>query len=237
MNYTPPKRRRLVLMRHGSVDYFLPNGQPVPDSTKVALNELGITQARAAGALMQQAQVRFDKVWTSGLPRTQQTARVVLDTMGHAEIPGDIIEALNEIRSGELSEVPPDQLEEQFLGPFRGCPAPSLQYLGGESVGDFTNRVLEGLQTILDDPNWEVGLLVAHGGANRAILGFALTGQAQMLGGLLQAPACINLLDVAPQTTDWIVRATNLNPTNWVMPKSRITTVEHMLLEYLRGQA
>jgi probable phosphoglycerate mutase len=67
-----PRRRRLYLMRHGSVDYFLPDGTPVPPDT-VALNAAGRMQADAAGTLFGQTGVRFDRVWASGLPRTVET--------------------------------------------------------------------------------------------------------------------------------------------------------------------
>jgi hypothetical protein len=40
-------------------------------------------------------------------------------------------------------------------------------------------------------------LAVLHGGVNRAILSHALTGERMFLGGFEQAPACINVLDVA----------------------------------------
>ena len=67
-------RRRLYLMRHGSVSYFTPAGQPVPADT-VPLNPQGILQARAAGQLFAANNIRFDRVITSGLPRTEQTAQ------------------------------------------------------------------------------------------------------------------------------------------------------------------
>ena len=66
---TPPKRRRIYLMRHGSVDYFDAEGRPVPPLT-VPLNRSGQRQADAAGAVFAQCGVRFDKVITSGLNRT-----------------------------------------------------------------------------------------------------------------------------------------------------------------------
>ena len=70
----PPTRRRLYLMRHGSVDYFKADGTPVPPHA-VPLNEAGRMQADAAGALFASAGVRFDRVLVSGLARTVETAR------------------------------------------------------------------------------------------------------------------------------------------------------------------
>ena len=42
------------------------------------------------------------------------------------------------------------------------------------------------------------GLAVLHGGVNRAILSYALTGEPRFFGGFEQAPGCINVLDVGP---------------------------------------
>ena len=61
-----PGRRRIYLMRHGSVTYFTTEGKPVPPDT-VTLNDLGIEQARAAGNLFAEHGVTFDRVITSGL--------------------------------------------------------------------------------------------------------------------------------------------------------------------------
>ena len=63
------KRRRIYLMRHGSVDYFHADGTPLPPLT-VPLNASGRQQADAAGALYAECGVRFDHVIVSGLPRT-----------------------------------------------------------------------------------------------------------------------------------------------------------------------
>src|ERR671914_421469 len=67
-------RRRLYLMRHGAVSYFRDDGTPV-DPDAVVLNEEGRAQAAAARDLL--AQVEFDRVLTSGLRRTNETAEIV----------------------------------------------------------------------------------------------------------------------------------------------------------------
>lgn len=237
MMYQPPRRRRLYLMRHGAVDYFSPDGQPVEDSSQVVLNAAGQAQAQAAGQLLAAHQVKLDRVVTSSLPRTKQTAGLALQSSGHGDMPIEHVEALREIESGELRDVPHAELEESFLGPFRGVPDPRLRYLQGEAIGDFSQRVMNATLHTLAQPDWEVMLMVAHGGVNRVILGYALSAQVTMFSNLLQAPGCINIIDIAPEPRDWIVRAVNLNPSNWLAPDSRSTTVEHMLLQFLRGQS
>ena len=67
-------RRRLYLMRHGAVSYFRPDGKPVQQD-EVALNDEGRMQAAATRDLL--ADVRFDRVLSSGLPRTVETAEIV----------------------------------------------------------------------------------------------------------------------------------------------------------------
>ena len=65
-------RRRLYLMRHGAVSYFSPDGKPVHPE-EVSLNDEGRTQADAAHGFL--SGVELDRVLTSGLPRTAETAR------------------------------------------------------------------------------------------------------------------------------------------------------------------
>ncbi len=76
---------------------------------------------------------------------------------------------------------------------------------------------------------WDTALAVLHGGVNRAILSFALTGERLFLGPFEQAPACINVLDVGD---DWIVRAVNIAPYDLVHQAHRETTMERYWAEY-----
>ena len=62
-------------MRHGEVDYFDEHGRPQRPEA-VPLNGPGREQARAAGLAL--AEVAIDRAITSGLPRSEQTANLVL---------------------------------------------------------------------------------------------------------------------------------------------------------------
>lgn len=226
-----PARRRLYLMRHGSVDYFTADGTPVPPHT-VPLNEAGRLQADAAGALFAAAGVRFDRVLVSGLARTVETAQRVLAAAGQ-----DVAIArdprLEEIRSGRLDAIAPDQLRAAFTGVFSAAAdVESLRFLGGETVGAMMDRCLPAFDELLADTGWRCALCVLHGGINRALLGHALTGGRTFLGRLEQSPACINVLDVG--AGDVVVRGTNLAPTQWLQERERLTTMEKLLAQYLR---
>jgi broad specificity phosphatase PhoE len=228
----PLPRRRLYLMRHGSVDYFKADGTPLPPHT-VPLNEAGRTQADAAGALFAAAGVRFDRVVASGLARTAETAQRVLAAAGQRiEVARD--PRLDEIRSGRLDAIAPDQLRAAFTGAFSAAAnVESLQFLGGETVGAMMDRCLPAFDELLADASWNCALCVLHGGINRALLGRALTGGRAFLGRLEQSPACINVLDIGAD--DVVVRGTNLAPTQWLQERERATTMEKLLAQYLRA--
>ena len=227
-----PARRRLYLMRHGSVDYFKADGTPVPPHT-VPLNAAGRAQADAAGALFAAAGARFDRVLVSGLVRTVETAQRVLAAAAQdVAIVRD--PRLEEIRSGRLDAIAPDQLRAAFTGVFSAAAnVESLQFLGGETVGAMMDRCLPAFDELLADPSWTCALCVLHGGINLALLGHALTGGRTFLGRLEQSPACINVLDVG--AGDIVVRGTNLAPTQWLQERERFTTMEKLLAQYLRA--
>ncbi|MDB5908052.1 MAG: histidine phosphatase family protein, partial [Massilia sp.] len=196
MTAPPHSRRRIFLMRHGSVTYFDDSGKPfLPES--VALNEQGCVQASAAGRVFAEHQVRFDRVIVSGLARTVETARRVLAETGqHVAI--ETWPELEEIRGGRLSAIADADLRDAFTGAFSGMVGADKRFLGGESVGELMDRIHPRIDRLRADPDWDTVLLVLHGGVNCAILSLALTGQRMFLGGLAQSPGCINALDVGP---------------------------------------
>lgn len=215
------QRRRIYLMRHAEVRYF--DGV---HPEQVVLTERGRVQAETAAAEL--AGVAFDRVVTSGLARTLETARIVA--------PGREPEshyALREIESGDIRELSPDEVQAMMTAAFRGVVPPGTRFLGGETIGALIDRVLPELDALLADADWDIALLVLHGAVNRAILSHALTGDRTFLGGFEQSPGCINVLDVGADGR-WIVRAVNLlayDPAH--VAASRLTTMEHLWQEYV----
>jgi broad specificity phosphatase PhoE len=217
---TAPRRRRIYLMRHAQVRYF--EGL---DAEQVVLTEHGRRQAQAAADAL--AGVTFDRVVTSGLTRTVETAAIVAPT-----VEPEARYELREIESGSLRNIPPADVQELMATAFRGVVPLETRFLGGESIGTLFDRVLPVIDELVADASWDVLLLILHGGVNRAILGRALTGDRVFLGGFEQSPACINVLDVAPDGT-WVIRAVNhtaYDPAHVAAP--RTTTMEHLWEEY-----
>jgi len=227
-------RRRIFLMRHGSVTYFDAAGKPVLPE-QVPLNDEGRSQADAAGAAFAAAGVRFDRVIVSGLPRTVETAQRVLAVTGQ-DIALAVWPDLHEIKGGRLSTIPSAELKRAFTGVFEGVVKPEQRFLGGESVGDMMDRVHPAIQKLRDDGSWDTVLLVLHGGVNCAILSLALTGQRLFLGGLAQTAGCINALDVGQDNADWVVRFVNHVPPAPLQLGSRLTTMEQLFTQYSRSR-
>ncbi|MEW6371685.1 MAG: histidine phosphatase family protein [Pseudomonadota bacterium] len=229
-----PTRRRVFLMRHGSVTYFDAAGKPVLPE-QVPLNEEGRAQADAAGAAFAAAGIRFDRVIVSGLPRTVETATRVLAASGQ-QIDLDTWPELHEIRGGRLSTIPTAELKRAFTGAFEGLVDPEQRFLGGESVGEMMDRVHPAIAKLRADPGWDTVLLVLHGGVNCAILSLALTGQRLFLGGLAQTAGCINALDVGQDPADWVVRFVNYVPPAPLQQGARSTTMEQLFEQYKRSR-
>jgi broad specificity phosphatase PhoE len=217
-------RRRLYLMRHGAVSYFDPDGRPVHEDG-VGLNEEGRAQAAAARALLEP--IVFDRVLTSGLRRSVETARIVAPEAALEEWP-----ELRELRGARLSEIPTERLEEEFVHAFRGVVPNDKRFLGGEAIGELFDRVLPALDRLLADESWDTVLAVLHGAVNRAILSYALTGERMFLGHFEQAAGCVNVLDVGDE---WIVRTVNVAPHDLLHASTRLTTMEGYWAEFQAG--
>jgi probable phosphoglycerate mutase len=216
------ERRRLYLMRHAEVSYVGGDGMPV-DPDAVSLTEEGLEQARAAAAAF--ADIDLDRVLTSGFPRTLETAEIVA--------PGRELERrpeLGELRSGRLADIPPEALEYEFVHAFRGVIPNDARFLRGESIGELFDRVLPAFERLVAEPGWYTALAVLHGGVNRAILSWALTGERLYLGPLEQAPGCVNILDLG-EDGDWLVRAVNVAPYDLLHAAHRQTTMERYWAE------
>jgi broad specificity phosphatase PhoE len=205
-------------MRHGQVAYFV-DGRPV-DPDDVQLTEEGRRESEQTAAAL--SEVAFDRVITSGLPRAAETARIVAPGREPESWP-----ELRELAGGRLAEL--SDPEGAFLGAFTGTLSEDATFLGGETIGSLLDRVLPALQRLAGEPDWDVALVVAHGGTIRALLSYALTGERTFLGNFELAPASISILDVGD---DWIVRAVNVTPYDLAQTRTRLRTMEELWAQY-----
>jgi len=202
-------RRRLWLMRHGAVRYFS-SDRNGPNWHKAELTPEGISQCEAARAYF--ADQKFDKVFTSSLPRTHQTAERVA--------PGSVLHQDPDLREIEpahpeiilaKSQGDPRLLEtmmRQALGPPLGL---DEHFMHGERLGDFRQRVVGAVDRILDDPSWKTALLVAHSVVLRVLLANFLKAPLDLVPHLEQDAGCINLVEVC-SVRHPLVRLINYTP-------------------------
>lgn len=211
----PPQRRRIVLMRHGDVAYFDRQGQPIADPDLAVLGEKGRAQADLTGAYLKTIGIgKFDRVISSTLPRTVETAERVLAALGHPGEPTQV-EALREIRIGPLQEIrniPTAELPRSILGMMDGRVSGDQRLLQGESLAALQARIEPALMAQLDDKGWDTALWVLHGVVNIAILSHALTGDASYYGRFDQGPGCFSIIDVGADFGDAAIKAVNVCP-------------------------
>jgi len=226
--FTPRFHRRIYLLRHADVRYFDPTGRPLPPN-EVNLSEDGQRQARLLGRELRD--VVFDRVVTSDLPRTQETAQILLEENASPPPTCEAFSELREIQPGRLADLPPEERQRAFLDAFAASLTFESRFLGGESFGEFFDRVLPCYRRLVGDRSWERLLLVAHGGVNRVLLMQALGLDLDHLDSLEQDPCCLNLLDVDDRART-LVRLLNHTVQNPIKQGLQMTTMEQLFLEY-----
>ncbi|MEM8816970.1 MAG: histidine phosphatase family protein [Pseudomonadota bacterium] len=184
------RRRRLYLFRHGAVDYVDAAGNWVADPDAVRLNSRGETQARAMAQAF--AHVAVDKALCSGLPRTRQTADIVLADRG---LKLGVVAGLEEIRPVRAEAAPNFDLLNDVAYTHWRAGDPEARFLGGERYADFYARVVESIEAILADQSWSSLAVFAHGGTNLALLGWASGLGKAAFGAFDQQTCCLNVID------------------------------------------
>jgi len=225
------KRRRYILLRHGEVAYFTSKGVPVKAET-VPLTSEGELQAKAANEAIKA--LRIDRAISSGLPRTEQTARIVLGDRLSNGLPLETVPELQEIKGGRLSDINPAELRQNFTHAFAGGINAESRFLGGETFGSLWERVNSAWSQIKNQPNAQTTLIVAHGAVNRVILSQALGTGLSSFGSIEQDACCINVIDVDDSGRS-IVRLLNFTPYNSLKDGLIDTTMERLWKSWRRG--
>tara|TARA_B100001079_G_scaffold68640_1_gene58509 strand:+ start:2649 stop:3272 length:624 start_codon:yes stop_codon:yes gene_type:complete len=166
------KNISLILVRHGQSEWNEKNlftGWENP-----GLTEKGVNEARNAGMLINNLDIKFDHLFTSVLDRAKLTGTIILENINQKDI--DIIEnkALNERFYGDLQGLNKDECRQKWG-------AEQVQIWrrsydvgppGGESLKETGERVLpyylsEIYPLILDGKNV---LVAAHGNSLRSLI-------------------------------------------------------------------
>lgn len=192
--FKEPDRRRIYLMRHGEAAYVRPDGSVTDDPRMAGLTATGQIQARKQAAVL--ASVPFDRAICSGLPRTRETAQLVLAYREHPVL--EIVPELEEVRGGSRDH-PVEDVEAwlaHVANPWAGADHPEATFLGGERFVDLAARVIPAFEAILADREWRCLLLVLHGAVNRVIFNYVMSMPWQSRMSIEQDNCCINVIDV-----------------------------------------
>ncbi len=164
--------RLLVLVRHGQSEWNLKN--LFTGWKDVALTEVGIAEARAAGRRLAAQGISFDIAFTSALKRAQDTMTLMLEEMGLSGIPVTRDLALNERDYGELAGLNKDDARKRWGDDQVHVWRRSYDVAppGGESLRDTAARVLpyyikEILPCVL---RGQRVVVTAHGNSLRALV-------------------------------------------------------------------
>lgn len=165
-------KSKLVLVRHGQSEWNAKNlftGWKDPK-----LTDLGIQEAIKAGDLLETRNLKFDLMFTSDLFRAQETGRLILEQMNHADIQVIKDQSLNERNYGDLAGLNKDEArekwgEEQVHIWRRSFDVPPP---GGESLKNTAERVLPYFKhEIMPKVKEGLNILVAaHGNSLRALV-------------------------------------------------------------------
>ena len=221
-------RRRIYLMRHGHVDYLDRGVVASGDIHAVPLTPRGRSQAEAAGRAFQH--VPFDRAACSGLPRTRQTAEIVLSFQKSAP-PLEIIPDLVEIQGGKIRPVSSrDELIARMNATFRNAGKPgATNHEGGEVFASAQSRAVKAIETLLAEPGWQQMLIAAHEGINRLVLSWASGAGLHAMGAFEQDTGCINVLDFdmdGPKIDRPLIKAINLTPYNYLKHGMNLSSLE-----------
>lgn len=226
--FEQPNRRRIFLLRHGEAAYVRDDGTVTDDPRNVALTRTGQVQARKQAAIL--ANVDFDRAICSGLPRTLETARIILAYRAQPEL--EIVEELEEIKGGGRDQPIGDVSEwlQRVANPWAGADHPDATFLGGERFRDFANRIVPAFDQIIADDGWHNLLLVLHGAVNRMIFNHVMNLPWQGRMSVEQDNCCINIIDVDTDADGkagrYLIRAVNLTAYDLNKSGIHLTTME-----------
>ena len=149
----------LVLVRHGETAWNAAGR--IQGHTDVALNGLGVAQAEALGRRL--AREGFDAVYSSDLVRAFHTARPAVPD------PDRTIIKDRRLRERHLGVLQGLTGEEAMAGQPAAWKAfksrdSDLELAGGESLGEFSRRIVDFIEDVLDRHAGSRILLVTHGG-------------------------------------------------------------------------
>lgn len=183
-------RKKIYIVRHGETDYNL-QGVVQGSGIDAPINARGEAQAKAFFQSYQK--VPFDKIYYSGLIRTQQSIQGFLD-LG---VPSRSLRELNEISWGTYEGTPMTPEEgEYYRYMLAQWQEGNLDYAiaGGESPNLVATRLRTALKEIFAEPGEHI-LVCMHGRAMRIFLSLILETDLKLMDQYPHQNLCLYVVE------------------------------------------
>ncbi|HEX7776244.1 MAG TPA: histidine phosphatase family protein, partial [Parvibaculum sp.] len=149
----------------------------------------GREQATLTGKAL--ANIPFDRAVVSSFPRSVETADLILKGRDIAiERNSAFVEFQGDEKTRALTSL------DELAYSFQDAAAPGARYVGGDSFEDVNARVVAALELLLAEDHWDTLALVAHGGINRLVIGWAFGTGLVTVPMIDQNTCCFNVIDV-----------------------------------------
>ena len=187
------KRVRVYLIRHGHVQYFDKQHQPV-NPKYARLSATGIAQISQLAEQLKA--VQMDQIFSSTMPRSIQTAQILASTQRNSIIQS--CDDIREIKSGRLKELDSTQAHIVIKKAYQHRRYALDTFMQGERWHEFEARTTHWLEKILlqqADLQHQHILVSSHDAVNRIFLNHAHGLNQKDIQVQEQNYACLNILE------------------------------------------
>jgi alpha-ribazole phosphatase len=182
---------RVYLIRHGQINGY--ENHPVYGHTDVDLTEIGIVQMQQMSERLRLSDV--EAVYSSDLKRSTTGARIIAR---YHDVPVHFLSELREMNFGDWEGLTLSDIQDHFPGELEKRKEDLVNYRipgDGESIGRFSERIIDCYKRIMESQEGKDIVIVAHGGVNRVILCKALGLDLANLFNIHQDYGCLNIID------------------------------------------
>jgi alpha-ribazole phosphatase len=189
------KKARLFLARHGQTLGY--EKRRACGFTDTPLSSAGIIQMERLAEKLRLVDIRA--IYSSDLQRSYLGAKIVarVHNLQVSQLPD-----LRELNLGSWEGLGFKDIQEKLLGATqkRNPDFFSYQIPGGETISDFVKRVVDCLNSIINENQGGDILIMAHAGVNRVILCHLLDMDFSKMFRIDQECGCLNIIDLFPDS-------------------------------------
>lgn len=194
---------RVYIVRHGQVKGF--EKFPVYGYTDAELTDIGLLQMQQMAERLRW--VEPDVIYSSDLKRSIMGGRLIAK---YHDIPHHSLGELREMYFGDWEGLIFSEIQELFPEELDKRQADLINYKapgGGESIDNFSKRIMSCFNRILSEHKGNDIIIVGHGGINRIIICNALGLSLSQMFHIHQNYGCLNIIDYYQDST--LVRLIN----------------------------